>query len=80
MEKSNLAIIEFGDCNKDSYIFIKGGMSEDGKKMRADTYWYPDDITDEEANCEVNDLLEHYGNVAIVLPIPDQLQFEVLPQ
>lgn len=74
----NFAIIEFGDCNKDSYMFIKGSAAT-GEKMRAHTYWYPDDITNEEANCEVNDLLEQYENVAIVLPIPAHVQLEVLP-
>lgn len=73
----NFALIEFGECNKDSYIFIKGNpMTEN--KVSAHVYWYPDDITNAEANCEVLDLLEHYENVAIVLPIPAHVQLEVL--
>ena len=75
---NNFAIIEFGDWNKEEYVFIQGGPSEDGTKMMAHTYWYPGDITNEEANQEVLDLCEHYENVAIVLPIPDQVHIEVL--
>lgn len=74
----NFAIIEFGDYNKDRYKFIKGNSPNGGNKMIAHTYWYPDDITNEEANCEVNDLLEQYENVAIVLPIPAHVQLEVI--
>ena len=46
--------------------------------MLAHTYWYPEDITNDEANQEIADLCEFYENVVIVLPIPAQLQFEVL--
>ena len=77
-QECKFAIIEFGECNKERYVFIKGGPNEDGSKMMAHTYWYPDDITNEEANQEVLDLCEHYENVAIVLPILDHLHFEVL--
>lgn len=72
----NFAIIEFGECDKESYLFIKGGLNEDGEKMAAHTYWYPDDLTNEEINQEILDLCEHYENVAIVLPIPAHAQIE----
>lgn len=76
-ENCTTAIIEFGDCDKEGYVFIKGGLNPD-VELLAHTYWYPDDITNEEAECEVNDLLEQYENVAIVLPILDHLHLEVL--
>ena len=37
-------------------------------------------LSEEEINQEILDLAEHYKNVAILLPIPTQLQFEVLKQ
>lgn len=44
----------------------------------AHTYWYPEDITQEEAECELNDLAEHYDNVAVAVPLPEHLNFHVL--
>jgi hypothetical protein len=44
----------------------------------AHTYWYPDDITQEEADCELRDLAEHYDNVAVIVPLPEHLSFSVL--
>lgn len=71
------AIVEFGYDDKDGYVFIKGA-SLNGQRMLAHTYWYPEDITNDEANQEIADLCEFYENVVIVLPIPAQLQLEVL--
>ena len=79
MEECKTAIVEFGDGYKDGYVLIKGEATP-GEKMMAHTYWYPEDITNEEANQEIADLCEHYKNVVIVLPILDHLQFEVLKQ
>lgn len=76
-QECNTAIIEFGECEKTGFIFVKSNIPE-GEKIMAHTYWYPDDITNEEANQEILDLCEHYENVAIVLPIPAHVQFEVL--
>ena len=76
-QECKTAIVEFGHDNKEEYVFIKGA-SLNGQRMLAHTYWYPEDITNDEANQEIADLCEFYENVVIVLPIPDQLQFEVL--
>lgn len=71
------AIVEFGECDKEGYVYIKGDVPS-GEKVLAHTYWYPEDITNDEANQEIVDLCEHYENVIIILPIPAHLQFEVL--
>jgi hypothetical protein len=71
-QECKTAIVEFGYDNKDEYVFIKGA-SLNGQRMLAHTYWYPEDITNDEANQEIADLCEFYENVVIVLPIPAQL-------
>lgn len=71
------AIIEFGYDDKDGYVFIQGEQTL-GERALAHTYWYPEDITNDEANQEIADLREHYKNVIIVLPIPKHIQIEVL--
>lgn len=76
-QKCKTAIMEFGYGDKDGYVFIKG-ESLNGQRTLAHTYWYPEDITNDEANQEIADLCEFYENVVIVLPIPAQLQLEVL--
>ena len=76
-QECKTAIMEFGYDDKDGYVFIKG-EALNGQRMLAHTYWYPEDITNDEANQEIADLCEFYENVVIVLPIPVQLQFEVL--
>lgn len=76
-QEHKTAIVEFGYDDKDGYVFIKGA-SLNGQRMLAHTYWYPEDITNDEANQEIADLCEFYENVVIVLPIPAQLQLEVL--
>ena len=73
------ALVEFGECDKNGYVVAKGEFPcVTEKPIKAHPYWYPDDITQEEINQEILDLAEHYKNVAILLPIPAQLQFEVL--
>ena len=76
-QECKTAIIEFGYNDKDGYVFIKGASLNE-QRMLAHTYWYPENITNDEANQEIADLCEFYENVVIVLPIPAQLQFEVL--
>lgn len=71
------AIVEIGYTDKDEYVFVQGEAVQ-GEKMLAHTYWYPEDITNDEINQEITDLCEHYKNVVIVLPIPAQLHLEVL--
>lgn len=71
------AIVEIGYTDKDEYVFVQGETIP-GEKMLAHTYWYPEDITNDEINQEITDLCEHYKNVVIVLPIPAQLHLEVL--
>lgn len=71
------AIVEFGYDDKDGCVFVQGETAL-GERALAHTYWYPEDITNDEANQEIADLCEHYKNVIIVLPIPAQLQIEVL--
>lgn len=46
--------------------------------LLAHSYWYPDDITQEEADCELKDLAEHYKNIVILVPLPEHLNFNVL--
>ena len=77
-QECNTAIIEFGDCDKTEFMLFKGQSMT--QRTMAHIYQYPEDITNEEANQEILDLCEHYENVIIVLPIPAQLQFEVLKQ
>lgn len=72
------ALIEIGENEKTGYWFLKGGDIICKDPTLAHTYWYPDDITQEEIDTELKDLAEHYENVAILLPISAQLQFEVL--
>lgn len=72
------ALVEFGDCEKTGYWFLQGGDMMCKDPTLAHTYWYPEDISQEEANCEIKDLAEHYENVAVMLPLPDHLAFEVL--
>lgn len=71
------AVVEIGYTDKDKYVFVQGETVL-GEKMLAHTYWYPEDITNDEINQEIMDLCEHYKNVVIVLPIPAQLHLEVL--
>lgn len=72
------ALVEIGENEKTGYWFLKGGDIICKDPTLAHTYWYPDDITQEEIDTELKDLAEHYENVAILLPISAQLQFEVL--
>lgn len=72
------ALVEFGEAEKTGYWFLQGGDWECRDSTLAHTYWYPEDITQEEATQEILDLAEHYKNVAVLLPIPAQLHFEVL--
>lgn len=72
------ALVEIGENEKTGYWFLKGGDMICKDPTLAHTYWYPDDITQEEIDTELKDLAEHYENVAILLPISAQLQFEVL--
>ena len=72
------ALVEIGENEKTGYWFLKGGDIICKDPTLAHTYWYSDDITQEEIDTELKDLAEHYENVAILLPISTQLQFEVL--
>ena len=72
------ALVEIGENEKTGYWFLKGGDIICKDPTLAHTYWYPDDITQAEIDTELKDLAEHYENVAILLPIFAQLQFEVL--
>ena len=72
------ALVEIGENEKTGYWFLKGGDIICKDPTLAHTYWYPDDITQEEIDTELKDLAEHYENVAVLLPISTQLQFEVL--
>lgn len=72
------ALVEIGENEKTGYWFLKGGDMICKDPTLAHTYWYPDDITQEEIDTELKDLAEHYENVAVLLPTSAQLQFEVL--
>ena len=77
-QECKFALIEFGDAEKTGYWFLKGGDKICKNPTLAHTYWYPDDITQEEVECEINDLAEHYKNVAVLVPLPEHLHFHVL--
>ena len=77
-QECKFALIEFGEREKTGYWFLKGGDEICKNPTLAHTYWYPDDITQEEIDTEIRDLAEHYENVAILLPISAQLQSEVV--
>ena len=77
-QECNFALVEIGEAEKTGYLFLQGGDQVYKDSTLAHTYWYPDDITQEEINQEILDLAEHYKNVAILLPTPAQLHFKVL--
>lgn len=79
-QECNFALVEIGEAEKTGYLFLQGEDQICKNSTLAHTYWYPDDITQEEINQEILDLAEHYKNIAILLPIPAQLQLEVLKQ
>ena len=72
------ALIEFGEREKTGYWFLKGGDMMCKNPSLTHTYWYPDDITQEEADCELRDLAEHYDDVAVAVPLPKHLNFYML--
>lgn len=73
------ALVEFGESNdKTGYVIVKDGYDICKEFTKAHTYWYPDSITNEEAQQEVNDLMEYYENVAIIVPLPEHIDMEIL--
>ena len=76
--ESKFALVEFGECDKTGYVFIKGGDIECKNPTLAHTYWYPDDITNAEAQCEINDLVDHYDNIGILVPLPEHINKNIL--
>lgn len=79
-QEGKFALIEFGSNNKTGWVIIKGGDNVCLHVKEAHTYWYPDDITQKEAECEVQDLMEHYENVAIFVPLPKGIDIKILKQ
>lgn len=78
-QECKFALVEFGESdNKTGYVIVKGGYDICKEPTKAHTYWYPDNITNEEAQQEVNDLMEHYENIAIVVPLPEHISIEIL--
>lgn len=77
-QECKFALVEFGNEDRTGYWFLKGGDSICKDPTFAHTYWYPSDITQEEAECELRDLAEHYDNVAVLVPLPEHLNFHVL--
>lgn len=68
-----IAIIEFGDNEKEESVLIQG-VSEEAFNQPAHIYYYPDDITLEEAYQEILDLKEHYEIIWVLNPLPEHLQ------
>ena len=68
-----IAIIEFGDNQKEDSILIKG-ESKEAFKQPAHVYYYSDDITLEEAYQEILDLKEHYETIWVLAPLPEHLK------
>ena len=76
-QECKFALIEFGEREKTGYWLLKSGDMICKNLSLAHTYWYPDDITQKEADCELRDLAEHYDNVAVAVPFPKHLNFHV---
>ena len=76
-QECKFALVEFGDGDRTGYWFLKGGDLICKDPTLAHTYWYPEDVTQEEAECELKDLAEHYDNVAVLVPLPEHLSFHV---
>ena len=68
-----IAIIEFGDNQKVDSVLIQG-VSEEAFNQPAHIYYYPDNITLEEAYQEILDLKEHYEIIWVLSPLPEHLQ------
>ena len=68
-----IAIIEFGDNEKEESVLIQGAP-EEVLNQPAHTYYYSDDITLEEAYQEILDLKEHYEIIWVLSPLPEHLQ------
>lgn len=77
-QECKYALIEFGECDKNGYVVAKGEFPCATEPIPAKTYWYPDDITQEEAKQEIIDLAEFYENILIVLPTPEHLDLKEL--
>lgn len=73
-QECNFALVEFGDNDKTGYAFVQGGDAECMDRTLARTYWYPDNLTQEEIRCEIRDLMVFYKNVAIMLPLPESME------
>lgn len=72
------ALIEFGTNDKIGAVIIKGGNKICLSQRDAHVYWYPDNLTQEEIICEINDLKEHYENVGIFTPLPQSMNIKTL--
>ena len=68
-----IAIIEFGDNEKEESVLIQG-VPEEALNQPAHMYYYPDNITLEEARQEILDLKEHYEIIWVLSPLPEHLQ------
>ena len=68
-----IAIIEFGDNEKEESVLIQG-TPEKVFDQPAHMYYYPDNITLEEACQEILDLKEHYEIIWVLSPLPEHLQ------
>ena len=68
-----IAIIEFGDNEKEESVLIQGAP-EEALNQPAHTYYYSDDITLEEAYQEILDLKDHYEIIWVLSPLPEHLQ------
>ena len=52
-QECNFALVEIGEAEKTGYWFLQGGDWECKDSTLAHTYWYPDNITQEEINQEI---------------------------
>ena len=77
-QECKFALVEFGECDKNGYIVAQGKFPCTTEPIKAKTYWYPDDITFEEAQQEIIDLAEFYENVLITLPVPEHLDKRII--
>lgn len=77
-QECKYALVEFGEGDKNGYVVAKGEFPCTTEPIMAKTYWYPDDITPEEAKQEIIDLAEFYENILIVLPTPEHLDLKEL--
>lgn len=69
-----VAIIEFGDCPLYKGLYITKSWEALYYNTSTCLYYYPENITLEEAKQEIKDLEEFYDGLGIAVPVPKHLE------